>query len=767
VTDAGGAVTDYSYDPSGNLMSVTAPSNNDAGTRPVTAYTYDSVGRVNTVTDALTKVTTYTYDALDRIKTVTLPPPSTGSPLIFTTSYSYDNYDAPTTFTFTNVTDPNAIVTKQGYDQFGRLRKSIDGLGNGTAYGYTRNLLTAIVDANNNTTTYTYDALKRLSATVFPDSLQETYTYYSDGLLKTKTDRKNQTITYGYDSLKRLTSKAYPNATSVQYAYTGQKLAQVTDTSVSPTETHTFGYDDRFRTISNGQASRATIAYTYDSTDRTATMTLAGGPVTSYAYYPDGSLNTITWSAVTGTFKYAYTPRGQYASITYPNNQSRSFTYDDQGRLLQLANTHPTTGNVATFAYGYDLDNPTSTYIRLGQRSSMTADVPSQSLSAAVSRYNYDANYQLTGVTYPAAAPFNGDVSSWTYDAIGNRTSATTNGTTTTYGYQKIGSNPLNWQRLLTAGSATYTYDSNGNTSTMSGNTYTPDYENRLKNISGSVTSSYQYDYQGRRASKSVGGTTTYVYDGLNLIREIGVSTNDYLFGPGIDELLAMSSGGTVSYYAVDGLSSVATVNDAAGSAQNNYAYDTWGAQRTTTETLPQPFRYTSREAGDLSGQLFYRARYYQSDTGRFLSEDPLRTIAGPNFYAYVLNRPLSYTDPAGLSVFPPVVIPPPAPDVTLPSPLCIAVAMKWVTLSIPALRPQEYDKYLHCIAGCEIGKACGTQMAVVAAFVKEWLDANGAGTYDPADALATATCSDTSRSCRCCCKSAGYTPQGPTPISQ
>jgi RHS repeat-associated protein len=667
VTDALGAVTDYAYDATGNLQTVTAPSNNDGGMRPVTTYGYDAVGRVTSVTDPLGKTTTYTYDPLDRIATVTLPPPSIGSTLNFTTTYTYDNFDAPSGLTFTNVTDPNAIVTKQGYDQFGRLRKSIDGLSNATTYAYTRDLLTGITDANNNATTYQYDALKRLSATVFPNSAQESYTYYADGLMKTKTDRKNQTITYTYDAQKRLTRKAYP-AGLIDYTYQGQKLTQVADTSVTPNETHTFGYDDRFRLTTNVQATRGTLTYTYDDADRTGSYTLTGGPSATYAYYPDGSLNTITWSPVTGTFKYTYNVRGQYQGITFPNGQSRSFSYDDQGRLLQLANTHPTAGNLATFNYGYDLDYPSNTFVRLGQRTSMTADVPALSWSGALTKYTYDANYQLTGSTYPNVTPFAGEVSSWTYDGIGNRTSATVNGTTTNYTYQKIGTNPLNWQRLTSAGTTSFTYDANGNTATMTGYTFGFDYENRVNSITGSAAASYKYDYQARRSSKTAGAMTSYVYDGLNLIRE---NSTDYLFGPGIDEPVAISTGGTVRYYSVDGLGSVTALSDSMGTTQNTYAYDGWGAPRSATEAVSQPFRYTARESGEVPSQWFYRARYYQSDLGRFLSEDPLGidpdgdapkpTPRAPgeeptptsrlaSLHAYANNDPANFTDPSGLT---------------------------------------------------------------------------------------------------------------------
>ncbi|HEY3052050.1 MAG TPA: RHS repeat-associated core domain-containing protein, partial [Thermoanaerobaculia bacterium] len=646
VTDAAGSVTDYTYDTAGNLSTVTGAANNDAGTRPVTTYGYDTIGRVLSVTDALTKTTSYTYDALNRVTTVTLPPPAVGSTLNFTTTYSYDNYDATTGLTSTNVTDPNAIVTKQSYDQFGRLRKSIDALSNTTAYTYTKNLLTSITDANGNTTSYEYDALKRLSATVFPDSARESYTYYADGQLKTRTDRKTQTVTYTYDAHKRLTKKTYPNASYVQYTYDGQKLTQVYDNSVSPAETHTFGYDTSFRVSSNTQAGRGSLSYTYSATDAVASSATTGGPAATYAYYPDGSLNTITWAPVSGQFKYAYRLNGQYQSLTSPNGQTRSYSYDDQGRLLQIANAHPIAGNLATFDYAYDLNHATGTYTRLGQRVSMTANIPSQSLTNALTKYFYDANYQLNQSIYPAGAPFNGETHGWTYDAIGNRLTNTVNAVTTNYTYQKIGTNPNNWQRLTSDGTNAYTYDGNGNTATRTGSTFGWDYENRLTTITGGASATYTYDYQGRRTSKSAGATSSYLYDGLNLVSETSTATTYYLHGPGIDEPLAMTRAGAVSYFSPDGLGSVNVVSDAAG-AQDSYLFDAWGATRTTSESLAQPFRYTAREAGELD-MLFYRARFHQPGVGRFLSEDLIR-IATENGYVYVSNTPLMFSDPLGL----------------------------------------------------------------------------------------------------------------------
>jgi RHS repeat-associated protein len=377
---------------------------------------------------------------------------------------------------------------------------------------------------------------------------------------------------------------------------------------------------------------------------------VTGGPSTAYTYYPDGSLNTIAWSPVTGVFKYAYTSSGQYQTVTFPNGQTRDYTHDDQSRLTQIANVHPTAGNLATYAYAYDVTHATGAYDRLGHRTSMTATVPSQGFAAAVHQYFYDTSSQLTQVQYPNAGGFNGEVHAWTYDAIGNRLTSTVNGTPTSYTYQKIGTNPNNWQRLLNAGATSYTYDANGNTLTRGGGTYTWDAENRLTGISGSVTASYRYDYQGRRISKTVRGlTTTYLYNGLDLIAETNTTgTTTYVFGPAVDEPLATHQYNNIYYFSADGLGSVARVTDTTGTTGNDQIYDAWGELRARVGAVNQSFGYTAREFEE-GGLWLYRARYYDAATGRFVSEDPLRFTAGTNFERYVSNNPSNRVDPTGL----------------------------------------------------------------------------------------------------------------------
>ncbi len=633
VSDQSGAVTTYAYDAAtGDLSSVSYPKNSDAGPNPVYAYGRDAIGRVTSVTDPQSKTTSYTYDAIDRIATVTLPKPVAGSPLNFVTTYSYDNYDAASGLVFTHQTDPNAKVTKQGYDEFGQLRQSKDALNKTTTFAYTKGLLTTITDANGNYTTYSYNGLKRLTSTAFHSANGfESNTYYADGTLKTWTDRLNRTTTYAYDRLKRLVSKTYPNAVAVTYTYNGQKLESVNDAFSG--ETHSFTYDASYRISSNTQGTRGTVTYAYN-VDRIQSYSVSGGPQATYDYYEDGSVKNIQWTPLVGYFSYQYTPNGQYSTISFPNGQSRNYTYDDQGRLTQIQN-----GTAATFAYGYD--NPL-----LGQRTSMTS-------APGTTNYTYDSNYQLAGATYPNAAPFNGEAHSWTYDNIGNRLTNTVNSTTQNYTYFKDSGNTLNSMRIQSNGTNSYGYQ-NATIISDGTYTYTRDYDRRITGITGGgLTASYTYDYLGRRKSKTINGVaTTYLYDGQNLIREMSTTNADYVFGPGIDEPLAVSRSGAVSYYNVDGLGSVASLSDSSGAVQNTYQYDAWGILRSQTGSTQNPFTYTARESGE-AGLMFYRARYYNPTIGRFTSEDRIptekRNVRELNGYGYVANNPIRFIDPNGL----------------------------------------------------------------------------------------------------------------------
>ena len=205
-----------------------------------------------------------------------------------------------------------------------------------------------------------------------------------------------------------------------------------------------------------------------------------------------------------------------------------------------------------------------------------------------------------------------------------------------------------------------YTYDNNGNTvsrTTSAGTTnYTWDFENRLASVTlpgTGGTVNFEYDPFGRRIYKSSSaGTNIYVYDGANVTQELngaGSVVAQYTQGYRIDEPLALYQGSTTSYFQADGLGSITSLTNPAGTVAASYVYDAFGNLTASTGTISNPFQYTGREFDSETGLYYYRARYYDPTSGRFVSEDPKRFLSDVNFYRYVLNNPVLYVDPFGL----------------------------------------------------------------------------------------------------------------------
>ena len=166
---------------------------------------------------------------------------------------------------------------------------------------------------------------------------------------------------------------------------------------------------------------------------------------------------------------------------------------------------------------------------------------------------------------------------------------------------------------------------------------------------------SFSYDPFGRRIQKSSSsGATNYFYDGVDSTQEVdasGVLLARYTKGDSIDEPLAELRTGTVSYYDQDGLGSVTSLSTLSAGLANTYLYDTFGNLTASTGSFGNPFQYTGRDFDSETGLRYYRARYYDSSTGRFISEDPVHfNGGGVNFYRYVNNNPTTFTDSSGLS---------------------------------------------------------------------------------------------------------------------
>jgi RHS repeat-associated protein len=164
----------------------------------------------------------------------------------------------------------------------------------------------------------------------------------------------------------------------------------------------------------------------------------------------------------------------------------------------------------------------------------------------------------------------------------------------------------------------------------------------------------FKYDPLGRRIYKSSSSSTSvFAYDGDNLIEETnssGTVVARYEQTQNIDEPLAMLRSSTASYYNADGLGSVTSLTNSSGAAVQTYTFDSFGNVTASSGSLVNPFQYTGREMDAETGLYYYRARYYDPGTGRFLTEDPLGWAVGnATFYPYARNNPANFNDPFGL----------------------------------------------------------------------------------------------------------------------
>jgi RHS repeat-associated protein len=160
----------------------------------------------------------------------------------------------------------------------------------------------------------------------------------------------------------------------------------------------------------------------------------------------------------------------------------------------------------------------------------------------------------------------------------------------------------------------------------------------------------YRYDALGRRISRYVAGgkeNTKFTYDGNDVVLDdnSGVFTK-YQNGLGIDNKLKMVTNGVSKYFLQDHLGSTTALTNSSGGVIESAAYDSFG---NATGNLSTRYQFTGREYDNAIGLTYYRARWYSSELGRFVSEDPIGFAGGDvNLYAYVGNNPLRFVDPSG-----------------------------------------------------------------------------------------------------------------------
>ncbi|MBI9102520.1 MAG: RHS repeat-associated core domain-containing protein [Spirochaetales bacterium] len=171
--------------------------------------------------------------------------------------------------------------------------------------------------------------------------------------------------------------------------------------------------------------------------------------------------------------------------------------------------------------------------------------------------------------------------------------------------------------------------------------------ENKLVKVS-----EYQYNTNGYRVMKKnrIEESTEYTYDleGKVLEETTGIETINYAY-LGSKHLARITDDDTL-YYGIDHLGSTVLLTDNTGEEVWSGAVTPFADQE-NTKGLDESVKYTGKDLDEDSGLYYFNARWYDPETGRFITEDPARD--GVSWYVYCGNNPLGFVDPTGLESYP------------------------------------------------------------------------------------------------------------------
>jgi RHS repeat-associated protein len=347
-TDPEDHKTSFTYDSKGNLTKVDRPSAQGDVT-----YTYDDLGRTDTVTDGRGVTTVYTYDKRDRLKTQT----SDGKSATFT------------------------------YDADGNIK--------------TRTTPTGI-------SSYTYDEQNRERTRTLPAGGTSSVTYDEAGNVKTATDTGG-TLTYDYNDADQLTTLTQPGGAKTTYDY--DKNGDRTTTTYPGGTVQKTDYDKSSRAqkieVKNGSTVLSTITYDYNKSGKDTekiNKRTTDGAALAYTYDSKGRLTKAVETkdgSTTAGWAYCYdkasniTGRSTGTDLPACDNAQSVREYNNAGELTSLD------GNTG---FTYDGDgNETSAASPTGSRSggqwTPFTQLSDLTASGAASNYTYagvDNNDRLT-----------------------------------------------------------------------------------------------------------------------------------------------------------------------------------------------------------------------------------------------------------------------------------------------------------------------------------------------------------------------------------
>lgn len=543
-------------------------------------------------------------------------------------------------------------VTRREYGPFDVLTATVDPTGARTAYTYDTELrLVSVTNPSGLIWTYTYDAAGRLVQQVDFDGRTHSYVYDAAGQLVRSTDPEGGVSEYRYDLLGNLVETRTPAGTTT-YAYdpVGEVVRVASAESVVEFDRDehgrvvrevvngravTFAYDAENNTIRRRTPSGAESEWFFDSAERPIGLTTAGHSV---LYFHDNAGKVANrWVDETSSLQQSFGPGGRLATqvLTAAGAdltstvvvRQRVFDYLPDGRIAGIRDT---TGGPTVFE-------------RSAAGRVTTAHGP-----GVRENFGYDAA---------------GNLAAWSLSGVQQ-------------GEPAAGQRRFDRNTVVAAGAVSYEHDRRGRRVSRRERhpagerawRYLWDAADQLVGVitPDGVRWQYRYDPLGRRIAKqrlapdgAVAESVEFTWDGSVLIEQ--VHTNAFgvrrvvtwerhpVDDAPVTQLERGPDGEHFYSIVTDAMGTPTELVDTNGTVAWHGNRTLWGRHLASAAARAgTPLRFPGQYADEESGLHYNVYRYYDPQTARYLSQDPLGLEAGPNPVAYT-DDPTAEFDPLGL----------------------------------------------------------------------------------------------------------------------
>lgn len=484
-------------------------------------------------------------------------------------------------------------------------------------------------------TAWVWDSLGRLGHLIEAhgsiDEKITSITYNSYGQRASIIKPSGRQNLFSYDTLGRM-SRWYSsdNSFDYRYSYDASDNLLIAEDELHGTAT-VKTYDIHGRLIEEVQGTGLAVNYDYDKAGRVCRF-----------IYPDGT---------SVAYEYKGARISEIKRFTESNVEAYCFKatdYDHRGKLLkaklplkagEYVTTHDLMGRT-TKIQTKGWKEQVAGYDSAGNLLERTVEDPTGTLHET---YAYDELNQLIEEKGAAAHKYR-------FDSLLNRIKEDESDNTV---------NDLN--QVIERKDRSYRYDADGNLIEVQKPDKTLrfgyDAAGRMTSFTdGTTTATYRYDEANRRIFKIVNYTeiTRFVYNG-----QCELGTLDYEgeirilgglgLGAEIGEAIAIEKGNSVFCPVHDHNGNLMSLIDArTGLTASHFRYSAFGME-VAAQGEHVSWGFSSKRKDHESGLLFFGRRYYDPESGRFITKDPLGDRDGPNLYAYVSNNPLMFIDLWGL----------------------------------------------------------------------------------------------------------------------